>query len=133
MMDGSLWGLPQFGWPLVDVRDIADLHYRAMLAEGIAGERFIGAGPFLWTADIARVLKTKLGAKAKGVPSLILPNFLVRLAGLFDPIIRSHLWELGKFRPVSAEKAKRVLGWSPRPCEETILATAESLIAEGLV
>ncbi|MGA7324457.1 MAG: hypothetical protein WBX25_08250 [Rhodomicrobium sp.] len=80
-----------------------------------------------------RVLKTRLGAKAKRVPSLKLPDFLVRLAAQFDPLVRDHLWELGKFRPVPAEKARRVLGWSPRPNDEAIVSTAESLIAEGLV
>ncbi len=45
LMDGSLPGLPRFGWPLADVRDIADLHIRAMRAPAAAGQRYIGAGP----------------------------------------------------------------------------------------
>jgi nucleoside-diphosphate-sugar epimerase len=46
LMDGSLLGLPRFGWPLVDVRDIADLHVRAMTHPAAAGQRFIGGGSF---------------------------------------------------------------------------------------
>ena len=134
LMDGSLPGLPRFGFPLVDVRDIADLHVRAMVHPAAAGERFIGAGPFYWMADVARVLKARLPASAaRRVPSRTLPDWLIRASAMFDPLVRSRLFELGKERPVSAEKARRVLGWSPRPNDEAIMATAESLIAHGLV
>ena len=133
LMDGSLPGIPRFGWPLVDVRDVADLHYRAMLDPAAAGERFIAAGPFYWMADIARVLRSRLPERARRVPTRALPDWLVRAGSLFDPIVRGRLFELGKARPVSSEKAKRLLGWSPRPNDEAIVATAESLIAHGLV
>jgi len=133
LLDGSLPGLPRFGWPLVDVRDIADLHYRAMLAPEAAGQRYIGAGPFYWMTDIAKVLRERLPAMAKRVPKRSLPNVLVRLSAVFDPIVRDRLFELGKFRPVSSDKARTGLGWSPRTNDDTIVATAESLIAQGIV
>ena len=133
LMDGSVPGIPKIGWGLVDVRDIADLHFRAMLAPGIAGERFIAANDFWWMAQIAEVLKRRLGARARKVPSLALPNALVRIAALFDPVIRDTLFDLGKYRPVSHEKAHRILGWVPRSNEETVVATGESLLAEGIV
>jgi dihydroflavonol-4-reductase len=133
LMDGSLQGLPRFGWPLVDVRDIADLHIRAMLAENVAGERFIGANEFWWLGDMAQVLRRRLGSRAKNVPSIRIPDFLVRFAARFDPVIRDRLFELGKQRPVSHEKATRVLGWEPRSNEDTVVDTAESLLAEGVV
>jgi dihydroflavonol-4-reductase len=133
LMEGAVPGVPRFGWPLVDVRDIADLHYRAMLAEGIAGERFIGADEFWWMSQVASVLKSRLGSRAKKVPTRGIPDFVVRLSALFDPVIRDRLFELGKSRPVSHAHASAVLGWSPRPNEEAVVATAESLVAEGLV
>ncbi len=134
LLDGSLPGLPRFGWPLVDVRDIADLHVRAMVRPEAAGERFIGAGPFYWMADIAGVLKARLpGTTAKRVPSRNLPNWLVRVSSVLDSTVRSRLFELGKERPVSSEKARHVLGWSPRSNDETVIATAQSLIAHSLV
>ena len=134
LLDGSLPGLPRFGWPLVDVRDIADLHVRAMVRPEAAGERFIGAGPFYWMADIAGVLKARLpGTAARRVPSRKLPNWVVRASSVLDPTVRSRLFELGKERPVSSEKARHVLGWSPRSNDEAVLATARSLIAHNLV
>jgi dihydroflavonol-4-reductase len=133
LMDGSVPGVPRFGWPLVDVRDIADLHVRAMLADNVAGERFIGAGDFAWMADVAGVLRARMGQKARRVPKMKVPDFVVRLMAIVDPMVRGRLFELGKYRPVSAEKARLVLGWVPRSNEEMIVATAESLVAEGVV
>ncbi|MBV9117926.1 MAG: aldehyde reductase, partial [Acetobacteraceae bacterium] len=133
LMDGSLPGIPRFGWPIVDVRDVADLHCRALLNPAAAGERFIAAGPFYWMADIARVLRSRLPERARRVPTRALPDWLVRAGSLFDPTVRGRLFELGKMRPVSSEKAQRLLGWSPRPNDEAIVATAESLVAHGLV
>jgi dihydroflavonol-4-reductase len=133
LLDGSVPGLPRFGWPLVDVRDIADLHYRAMINPTAASQRFIGAGPFFWMADIARVLRTQMPSLAGKVPTRTLPDFLLRGLAWFDPVIRERLFELGKERPVVADKAKAMLGWAPRSNEESIIATAESLLAEGII
>ncbi len=133
LLDGSLPGIPRVGWPLIDVRDVADLHYRAMLAPQAAGQRYIGAGPFLWMGDVAGTLRQRVPARAGKIPSRRLPNWVVRLAALFDPAVRRGLFEIDKARPVSSDKAKRELGWSPRPAEDAIVATAESLIALGIV
>ena len=138
MLDGSLPGLPRFGWPLVDVRDIADLHLRAMTAPAAAGQRYIGAGPFFWMSDIADVLRQGLpvrglGEVAKRIPKRAFPNWLVRLSANFDPVIKDRLFELDKHRPVSDGKAVSELHWIPRTTEEAILDTAVSLVAEGIV
>jgi len=133
LIDGSLPGLPHFGWPLVDVRDIADLHVRALRAPNAAGQRFIGAGPFYWMEDIARVLRERVPEVAGKVPKRRLPSWLVRLSSVFDPVVRDRLFELDKERPVSADKAKRDLGWAPRSNDEAIASTAQSLLAEGVV
>lgn len=133
LLDGSLPGLPRFGWPLVDVRDVAEAHVLAMLAEGAAGQRYIAAGPFFWMADIARVLRLRLPRQAKRIPHMALPNWVVRLSAMWDPVVRDRLFELDKQRPVSNEKARRELGWAPRSNEESIFATAESLLKEGLL
>jgi nucleoside-diphosphate-sugar epimerase len=133
LLDGSLPGLPRFGWPLVDVRDIADLHVRALMSPAAAGKRYIGAGPFFWMSDIAAVLRRGLPATGPRPPKMKLANWMVRLSAMFDPVVRERLFELGKERPVSAERAKRELGWTPRANDDSILDTARSLLAEGLL
>lgn len=127
LLDGSLPALVRFGWPLVDVRDVADLHLRAMTAPEAAGQRYLAASSFTWMSDLAKVLHEQAPALADRAPRRSLPNVAVRLSALIDPVLRSRLYELGKYRPVSAEKARTELHWQPRPITETVLATANSL------
>jgi dihydroflavonol-4-reductase len=133
LLDGSIPGLPHMGYPLVDVRDIADLHLRAMRVVEAAGQRYIGGGPFYWMSDIARVLREQTPELAKKTPKRALPGWVLRISAMFDPVVRGRLFELDKERPVSADKAKRELGWSPRSNDEAIVATARSLFAEGVL
>ena len=134
LMDGAMPGCPQLSFGAVDVRDVADLHIRAMTHPAAKGERFLAvAGDFLSIRDIARILKNRMGASAKRVPTRQLPNWLVRLAALRDPAVKQILPELGKPKNATSEKAQRVLGWVPRSSEEAIVATAESLLQLGLL
>ncbi|HWB69864.1 MAG TPA: NAD-dependent epimerase/dehydratase family protein, partial [Solirubrobacterales bacterium] len=126
-------GTPRIGFSFVDVRDVADLHVRAMLAPTAGGERFIAASEFLWMAEIAAILREELGADAGRVPTRQVPNLLVRAMGLFDPGVRSIVSGLGKKLTFSSEKAQTSLGWSPRPARESVLDTARSLIELDLV
>jgi len=133
MLSGALPGCPRLGFGVVDVRDLADLHMRVLTAPGIAGERFIASGRFLMLADIARILKARLGARARKVPTRTLPDFLVRLSAIFDPLVRSVLSELGRTRNMDASHAKAVLGWATRSEEDSLVDCANSLIDKGIV
>jgi dihydroflavonol-4-reductase len=133
LLNGSMPGAPRLGFNIVDVRDVADLHLRAMLAPEAAGQRFIAAGQYMWMADLARVLRDKLGAKAAKAPTRILPDFVLRLIALFDPALKSVSGNLGLKHEFSSAKAQKMLGWTPRPVDTTIVECAESLIAKGAV
>jgi nucleoside-diphosphate-sugar epimerase len=133
-MVGALPGSPQLYFGVVDVRDVADLHLRAMTHPAAKGERFLAvAGDFMSMQGIAKVLKNRLGASAKRVPTRELPNWVVRLAALRDPAVKLILPELGKVKNATNEKAKRTLGWAPRSNEQALVATAESLVRLGLL
>jgi len=132
LMDGAVPGCPRIHFGVVDVRDVADLHLRAMTHPAARGERFLAvAGDFMSMRDIARVLKRRMGAAARRVPTIQLPNWLVRVAAMRDPAVKQILPELGKTKNATNEKARRVLGWAPRSNEEAIVATAESLVRLG--
>jgi nucleoside-diphosphate-sugar epimerase len=134
LMDGRVPGSPQLYFGVVDVRDVADLHLRAMTHPAAKGERFLAvAGDFMAIAEIARVLRERMGPAADRVPTRQLPNWLIRLAALRNPTVRQILPELGKRKNATNAKARRVLGWQPRPNEECIVATAESLLKLGLL
>jgi nucleoside-diphosphate-sugar epimerase len=134
MMDGAVPGLPRISFGAVDVRDVADLHLRAMTDPAATGERFLAvAGDFVSMTEIAAILKRRFGAAAKRVPTRQLPNWVVRLAALWDPAVGQIVPELGQVKNATNEKARRVLGWNPRSTEESVVATAESLIRLGLL
>jgi nucleoside-diphosphate-sugar epimerase len=127
-------GAPRIYFGVVDVRDVADLHLRAMTHPLAKGERFIAvSGDSISMVEIAKMLRARLGASARGVPRLQLPDWMVRLAARRDPSVRQLLPLLGKVRNATSEKARRVLGWSPRSNEEALVSTAESLLRFGLL
>lgn len=82
-------------------------------------------------ADIAQLLRKRLPEVADKIPRRSLPKWLVRLSSIADPVVRGRLFEVGKERPVSSEKAKRELGWYPRSNDDFIADTARSLLALG--
>ncbi|HMD50575.1 MAG TPA: aldehyde reductase [Bryobacteraceae bacterium] len=134
LMDGAMPGVPRLYFGVVDVRDVAGLHIRAMTHPAAKGERFLAvAGDFMSMAEIAKVLKARMGDAAKRVPTRQLPNWLVRLAALRDPAVKQILPELGKMKNATNEKARRMLGWTPRPREDAVVASGESLVRLGLL
>lgn len=133
LLEGRMPALPRIGFGVVDVRDVVDLHWRALTAPGMAGERFIACAGFLWLREIAAVLRAELGEQARKVPSLTLPDWTVRLLATVSPLVRNAASELGTARHHDARHAREVLGWVPRPPREAIVATARDLIRLGVV
>ena len=133
MMSGKLKRVPRFGFAIVDVRDAADAHIRAMTHPDASGQRFIAAGKFFWMRDIAVALTKSFPAYASRLPSGDVPNWMIRMMAPFSARSRMIVHELDRDLSVSAAKAKRVLGWQPRPEAEAIRASAQSLIDHGLV
>ena len=133
MLDGKLPAIPRIGWPIVDTRDLVDLHIRAMTAPEAAGQRFVAAGDFLWMADIARLLRENLGPRSGRVPTRGLPDFVLRFAALFNDEARLIAPKIGLRREFSSAKAERLLGWRTRPARETVLDCARSVLDGGLV
>ncbi len=134
MMNGTLKGVPKMRFVYVDVRDVADLHLKAMVSPAANGQRFLAtAGNATSTLEIAKFLRAGLGTKATKVPTKELPNWLVRAVALFNPKVRLVVPHLGMVKEASHEKATRLLGWKPRSIKEAALATGQSLIDLGLV
>jgi len=134
LMDGAFPGCPRLSFGVVDVRDVSDVHIRAMTSPAAKSERFLAvSGDFMTILGMAKVLKERMGQWARRVPSREIPDFLVRLTAMIDPAAKQILPELGKPKNGSGEKARRLLGWSPRSREDALVATAESLARLGLL
>jgi dihydroflavonol-4-reductase len=129
LMNGALPGLPRLSFGVVDVRDVADLHLRAMTNPAAKGERFLAvAGDFMTVRQMAETLTARLGEAAARVSTRALPDWLVRLVGLFSAEAAQVAPELGKAKNATSEKAVGMLGWKPRSREDALVATGESLI-----
>ncbi|MFG1664907.1 SDR family oxidoreductase [Streptomyces sp. Y7] len=133
MLEGQVPACPPFGMGFVDVRDVADLHLRAMTDPAAAGERFLAiAGHSLRVIDIARILHDRLGERAAKAPTRELPVWAARTLGIVNPELRLLKHQLGRDLDATSTKAEQLLGWRARPIEDTIEDTAESLLAHGI-
>ena len=127
LMEG-MPAIPDLRMGIVDVRDVADLHVRALESPGAPGERFIawGGGP-VSLPEIAVLLRARLGGDViRGVRRA--PNWLIRLAGRFSQEIADLVPLLGQERVATSKKARTTLGWNPRPWQDTMVDSAQSLI-----
>ncbi|WP_245859745.1 SDR family oxidoreductase [Spirosoma aerolatum] len=132
VLDGSMKRVPNMTLSLVDVRDVADLHIRAMINPAAKGQRFLAiAGETMTLPEIAQFMNDRLGHKLKHISTKRLPDWIVRIAALFSPTAKNLVPLISRYRTASNEKAKTWLGWQPRTNEEALLATADSLMQFG--
>jgi dihydroflavonol-4-reductase len=133
LMRRDLPGMPRLGWGSVDVRDVAAAHVKAMEKSAAAGQRFCCVVEDAWMSDIAAILRKHYSARGYRIPTMVMPNFMVRLAAIFDKTVRIVLYELGKLPKVDNSRIKQVLDWHPRGLEEMITAMADSMIEHKVV
>lgn len=134
LMTGEIKAAPQMNFGIIDVRDVAELHIRAMELPAANGQRFIlQAGETLSLHEVAMILRESLGDKAENVPTKVLPNWVVRVASLFNATAKGILPQLQPKKNISNEKAKKFFNWTPRTNEEAVVASAESLLRAGLI
>jgi dihydroflavonol-4-reductase len=124
----QLPGIPNLVFALVDVRDIAELHYRAMVVREAAGQRFCCALPTVHVFEIAAILR-RAGYQ---VPSRRLPDWLLRVVALFDAKVALAASSFGNRYDFDSTRARTLLGWEPRSIETTLTDTAASLQQHGL-
>ncbi len=133
LMQAKPPALPRIGFSVVDVRDVAAAHLLAMTDAAAAGERFCCVNGYAWFEDLARVLHDPMRARGYKIPRRRMPDFVVRLVGLFDPAVRGVSRNLSRARVISSDKLRQRLNWQPRDLEEMTLAAAESLIDHDAV
>ncbi len=134
LLNGKAPGLPKVTFGMVDVRDVADIHLRAMTSPAANGQRFLAvADGVLSIPEVAAILRDNLGEVAGKVPTRVLPDWTVRVAAVFDPSLKEITRRLGNRRDVSNDKIKNVLGCKPHSNKELLVATANSLVELGLV
>lgn len=120
---------PRFGLPVVDVRDVADMHVKALSTPASEGQRVLAAQSFLWMGEIAQIIKAAYANRS--IKTRVAPDFLLKFMALFDPTIKTILPSLGVEQNVSNARARELFAMDFIPAKDSILASCESLIAFG--
>jgi len=131
MMKGALSQLPNIYFSLIDVRDVAYLHLRAMTDPAARGQRFLAAGDSTSLLEIANTLKARMGDAAARVSTKTLPSWIIRVSSIFSTQAKEIVHDIDKIRGANNAKVRQVFDWTPISNEKAIVATAESLIRLG--
>lgn len=127
MMTGAYPALPPVSLPIVDVRDLATLHVRALETPEAGGRRLIGSADTLSLREIADAIREALPDYADKLPSRTLPAFAVRLASLFDKSLKSLIADLGVTPQADTAYVTALTGVEFRPAKNAVVATARSI------
>jgi len=133
LLDGKMKAIPNLYMNIIDVRDVADLHIRAMTNPNANGQRFLGlAGGKMSLPEIAVLLKEKLPEASQKVSTKKAPDWVVKVGGLFSPKLKNVASMMKTHRNTSNEKAKRILDWTPIATnEEAVIESVKSMIKFG--
>lgn len=125
--------LPRINLGVVDVRDVAHAHLKAMVLPEAAGKRHIICKQNMWCVELARIIHSEFRPQGYNIPVKVAPDFLLRIIGLFDRSVRKALPSIGKRRECDNSRMKSVLGVMPRDIRDTIIDMCYSLIEFGIV
>lgn len=110
ILNGDVKESPAFTMGVVDVRDVADIHIKAMVSPAAAGERFLATAPGVMSfADVALLIRKER------------PEVSAKIVDMANT-------DAAHYISLSNRKAVEVLHWHPRSKEEAILASVDSLV-----
>jgi nucleoside-diphosphate-sugar epimerase len=128
MLDGKYPGVPDLLFSIVDARDVADAHVKALTLKDAAGERFICTGEPMKFIDIAATLRNALPERGRKLPKFVVPKAILRVVALIDPAIKLILPEIGVKMAHDNSKSKRILGLTYRDSSEAVASMGRSLV-----
>lgn len=124
---------PKVIYPVVDVRDLADLHILAMESPKADGQRFIAESEEMTMPQMARILRDNMGEHGEKVSTMVIPDFVVSLGAKFNPAMSVLLTMTNLKYHRTNKKTRTLLGWNPRPARETVIDAANYLIESHLI
>lgn len=124
-------GVPDIMFGIVDVRDVAELHIRAMITPDAKGQRFIATNKIMSMLQIANVIKEHFPSYKNKLPSQVIPVWTIWLASWVSTQAKWIYQQIGVRRTCDNSKARHTFGWKPIPIETTICDTVESLKKYG--
>ena len=133
LMSGSLPAAARIYFPVIDVRDVAEAHVKAMTAPEAGGHRYAMGDKTLSFLEFADTVRTAMPEFAPKLPKREVPDWIVKLFAMVDRDMRGNTGELGVVRRTDSSDVVKLLGHPLIPATDSVVATARSLVAEGLV
>jgi len=133
LLGGRLPALPPLAFTAVDVRDVAEIHLRALETPGAAGERFIAASDPIWIMDMARSLAEAIPSHARRIPRREMPVWIIAAVSRMVRPLRGLMRNHATVRRISNDKAQARLGVGFRSSAEATVAMGLSLVKKGMV
>ncbi|WP_373085103.1 NAD-dependent epimerase/dehydratase family protein [Sneathiella sp.] len=121
-------GIPDIGFNLVDVRDVASAHVEALRRDAAPKNRYICITELLSLRQIAEQLQIHLGPRGYKIPTRHVPDWVIRLIAIFNPSLKVAAERLGPSHRYDTSHVRSDLDWRPIPMHQSILDTADSLI-----
>jgi nucleoside-diphosphate-sugar epimerase len=133
IMAGPYPALPKASYPVVDVRDVARAHVRALTAEGAAGKRLMASANTLSMLEMAKVLKIEFPNQSWRIPGFVVPDIAIKALAIVDRKVKTIFPDMGSQVTIDASEAEDVLDMKFRSAEIAIRAAAHSLIDQGVI
>jgi len=132
LLAGAYPALPKIAFAVVDVRDLADIHVRALVDGAARGRRLLAAGSTMTMQEIGRTLREALPEHSDRVPTRLLPDGLIRFLSLFDRRMRTILPDLGVSTRADSDYVTELTGVRFRDPAESVVDAARFLLDSGL-
>lgn len=133
LLERNMMFVPRLNFSIVDVRDVAAAHVKAMTLQESSGKRHLIVNDNMWLKEIAVTLSKEFKSQGYNVPTTNCPNAMLNVIGLFDKSVKMIIPQCGKVTKFDNSRMKDVLGITPRESKETIIDMAYSVIEAGLV
>ncbi|KAK7478306.1 hypothetical protein BaRGS_00030458, partial [Batillaria attramentaria] len=133
LLERSLPAVPKLNFAIVDVRDVAAAHVKAMTSPEAAGNRHLIVNTNMWMKEMAQILAKEFRPQGYSVPTVNCPYFALWMSALFDKSVKMILPQVNKVHKFDNKRMKEVLGIEPHDAKETIIDMAYSLIENGFI
>lgn len=134
ILTGDLLAIPRLHMAIVDVRDVARAHIKAMETDAADGQRYLCCSAHhMWMDDISDLLKHEFGKYGYKVTTRHLWRFMFKIATLWDAQASTVLPMWDKFAIFRNDKIVKELGIDFIDSKEAVLKMAYSLIENGVV
>ena len=125
LITGQFPGNPNLNFTIVDVRDVALLHVKAISSDESNGKRCLTTSKdYLHMSKLSSILREGGYKKA---PSKNIPNFIVKFLALFSSEMKGVARNLDRKYEVDISETISLFNWKPIEIKKTILDMAASV------